>query len=135
MIADPLIRQQIEELRSKGETAQATILEVLVEVRQQTTLTNGRVTVLEDKVAKQLPGCPGKCDLLEVRLAALEAPAKKISILWGASLSAISGAVVVIGLVFAFLSTPIGEKVFESKEQAIAVAVEKALEAKLQSKP
>ncbi len=133
---DPLIRDQIKELQDSDnpqDRAQATILEVLVQVREQTTKTNGRVNALESKMLAIGTGCPGKCVELETRLAALETPAKKISLLWGVAGSALSGAVIVLGLVFTFLATPMADRMLTSKEDAVAVAVEKAVEDKLKS--
>ena len=94
---DPLLREQIAALRrspDQRDQAQATVLEVLVEVREQPTKTNGRVSKLE-------VACADHHD----RLQGLEVPAKRISILWGAGLSLASAIVVVLGLLFAFLST------------------------------
>jgi hypothetical protein len=98
---DPLLRDQIESLRKSpnpGSQAQATILEVLVEVREQTFKTNGRVTKLESS-------CVGHED----RLVQLEGPAKRFAILWGGAISLGSGIVVVLGLFFGFLSTDLGD--------------------------
>lgn len=97
---DPLIRDQIKHLQASNDPrdhSMATILEVLVEVREdaretkvQTQRTNGRVTSLESKVSglaqteakvadlerkhAGVVSCPGKCIDLEVQL--LEAIAK-----------------------------------------------------------
>lgn len=98
---DPLLRDQIEGLRrspDQRDRAQATVLEVLVEVREQTTKTNGRVTRLETS-----------CTDHAGRIRALETPAKKFAILWGAALSFGSAMVVVLGLMLAFLATPLGD--------------------------
>lgn len=139
---DPLLRQQIEELREAGDTAQATILEVLVQVREQTTKTNGRVTALEAKVSSMPPGCPGKCDAispqvsaLAARLDALEKPAQTIGVLWKTAGAAAGHAIVILGLVFAFMATPVGERFFERKEVALEAAVAKAVEEQLAKAP
>jgi len=92
---DPLLREQIASLRRSSDTrdqAQATILEVLVDVREQTTKTNGRVSKLEKSTEDH-----------HSRITALEVPVRKVAILWGASISLATAAMIVLGLVAAFL--------------------------------
>jgi len=132
---DPLLRQQIEDLREAGDAAQATILEVLVEVREQTTRTNGRVTSLENKVTQIGGGCPGTCNTalaqigtLEARMDSIEKPAQTISILWKIAGAAAGHAVVILTLVAAFLATPFGEKFFEKKGDQLAISIEAQIE-------
>jgi hypothetical protein len=135
---DPLLRDQIQNLRARPDEfskAQATILEVLVEVREQTTKTNGRVTKLEERVDSIGSGCPGVCVELEERVDAIEAPIKSGRIIWGALASAGATLVVILGLVFVFLDTPLGERMLENKEDAIAAAVARALAEQAQQQP
>jgi hypothetical protein len=136
---DPLLRQQVDDLRENGDaplssSSGATILEVLVEVREQTTKTNGRVTALEAKVAAQPLGCPGTCNTaisqikaVEARLDAIEKPAQTISILWKTAGVAMGHAVVILGLIAAFMATPWGEAIFEKKAESTEAIVAKVL--------
>lgn len=143
---DPLIRDQIDSLRASTyarDHALASTLEVvvgvreeLVEVKAQTTKTNGRVTALEQVVAplqstttrlsdlerKHLGviSCPGKCIDLEKQLISaistieeqdsrvrkLEEPVRVRGAIWHGIVSSFTGVSAVLAVVFGFLYIP-----------------------------
>lgn len=98
---DPLLREQIEGLRdspNKTERAQATILEVVIEVRDQGKRNDARLTTLEADRTEH-----------NARLLLLEGPHRAVKTVWQATLSTSAAAVVIMSLWFGFLATKPGE--------------------------
>lgn len=146
---DPLIRDQIKSLQASEhprDHSMATILEVLVEVRDQTQLTNGRVTALEKKHAGVV-SCPGKCIDLEVqlikaidrvesqegRLAKLEEPVRVRGAIWRGIVSSFAGVSAVLTVVFGFLYIPgVSDSLFSGRDVAIEQVVSQAVAQEMQ---
>ena len=111
-----IVKDLVESLRHSDDPrdkSHATIIEmmssqdlILTKIETQTTKTNGRVTKQEDIVKD-----------IQIRLLQLEDPAKHNRWLRSLVVQTIAAAVAVLGLLFAFMATPLGGDLFKKRDE------------------